>query len=314
MHGSSPNSSGVAPARPQGWAKAATLIAVATASTLILTKFIAWLITGSATVLGSLADSGLDLLGSMIAFGAVRYASAPADQDHRFGHDKAEPVASALQVVIITASAVFVLVESVRRFITPEALHQGELALGAMVLSLVLSSGLVAFQSYAMRKSDSLVIEGDRAHYIGDILANFGGIIAIYLSIRFGWLRADAIAGAVAGIFLLHAAYSIVRKAIPQLMDEELSPSKREQIRSIVMADEDVRGLHALRTRKAGSRVFILFHLELDPQMRLDEAHVVADRVELALLKEFPGADIMVHQDPHGLVEPHDRYGNRLPE
>lgn len=294
-----------------GWARAATLIAVLTASTLILTKLVAWLITGSATVLGSLADSGLDLLGSLIAFGAVRYAAEPADGDHRFGHEKAEPVASALQVVIITGSAMFVLIKSGQRLLHPEALHQGYYALGAMVLSLLLSGGLVAFQSLAMRKSDSLVIEGDRAHYVGDLIANFGGIIAIFLSIQYGWLRADAVAGAVAGIFLLHAAWSIVGKAMPQLMDQELSDSKREKIRAIVLADKDVRGMHALRTRKAGSRVFIQFHLELDPKLTLDIAHEIADRIELALLGSFPGADVMIHQDPHGLVEAHDHFGHR---
>jgi len=190
-------------------------------------------------------------------------------------------------------------------------LHQGYYALGAMVLSLLLSGGLVAFQSLAMRKSDSLVIEGDRAHYVGDLIANFGGIIAIFLSIQYGWLRADAVAGAVAGIFLLHAAWSIVGKAMPQLMDQELSDSKREKIRAIVLADKDVRGMHALRTRKAGSRVFIQFHLELDPKLTLDIAHEIADRIELALLGSFPGADVMIHQDPHGLVEAHDHFGHR---
>lgn len=310
MHGSFGHSH-TPPGKSNGWARAATALAVATASLLIAAKLAAWLLTGSATVLGSLADSGLDFLGSLLAFGAVRYAAEPADKEHRFGHDKAEPVASALQVVIITGSALFVLFESAKRFFSPEPLVHGEYALGAMGLSLVLSGGLVLFQSYAMRRSESLIVEGDRAHYVGDLLANVGGLLAIFLSTNFGLLRADAVAGAIAGLFLLHAAISIIRKAIPQLMDEELSTAQRRKITQIVMADPEARGIHALRTRKAGQRIFIRFHLELNPQMRLDEAHVIADRIELALLHEFPGADVLIHQDPHGLREEHDHFGRR---
>ncbi len=297
------------PARNGALLRLATVVSIIVAVALIIAKLVVWRMSGSMAVLGSLVDSGMDLIASVIAFAGVRVAAEPADAQHRFGHQKAEPVAAMAQTGLITLSALFVLYESVQRFTSPQPLEYGNLALGVMVLSLVLTLALVGFQSFVLNRAESLAVDGDRAHYIGDILANIGAIVAIFLSIQFGWHHADAIAGIIAGVFLLYAAFSIYRRAVPQLMDEELSPEERSKIDQIVMADKETLGLHALRTRKAGEQIYIQLHLELDPDMTLREAHVIADRVEDELRAEFPGADVMVHQDPHGDVEPHDEYG-----
>ncbi|WP_155141058.1 cation diffusion facilitator family transporter [Aquisalinus luteolus] len=293
------------------WAMAAAGLSVAVALTLIVAKLVAWIMSGSTAVLGSLADSSLDLIGSLVAFVGVRWASEPPDAEHRFGHGKAEAVSSLTQIVLISGSALFVAYESVKRLIDPEPLQNGGVAMGVMALSLTLSIGLVAFQSLAIRKSGSLAVEGDQAHYTGDIIANGGTLVAVFLAVQFGWLRADAIAGLAAALFLAHAAWSIGRRALPQLMDEELPKSQRARIAEIVHADEGVIDFHALRTRRAGQRKYIQMHLDLDPDLTLRDAHAITDRVELALHEAFPGADIILHMDPHGESEPHDKFGAR---
>ncbi|MGV6801036.1 MAG: cation diffusion facilitator family transporter [bacterium] len=291
---------------------AAAIFSVSVALCLIITKLIAWQMSGSAGVLGSLADSALDLLGSMIALVGVKWAGEPADREHRYGHHKAEAMAGLAQLLLIVGSALYVLYESLKRLWQPAALEHSNVAMIVMILSLVLSIALVTVQTIVVRKTGSVAIEGDRAHYMGDLIANAGTILAIFLSARFGLLRADAIAGVAAGVFLLHAAYSIGRNVIPQLMDEEASQEVRARIADIVRSTPHVRGYHALRTRMAGNRLYLQMHLELDPEMKLRQAHEVADDVELRLLEEFPGSDILLHQDPHGEVEPHDHFGQRI--
>ncbi|MEM6901076.1 MAG: cation diffusion facilitator family transporter, partial [Pseudomonadota bacterium] len=177
------------------WARTATLAAILVAATLCIAKIIAWLMTGSAAVLGSLADSGLDLFGSVVAAGAVRYASLPADENHRFGHQKVEALTALGQVALIAASATLVSWESVQRLISPEPIDQPLIALGVLALSLAMTVGLVIFQTLALKRSGSLIVKGDRAHYIGDVIANGGALIAVAVGVYFAFPRADAIAG-----------------------------------------------------------------------------------------------------------------------
>ena len=299
MSNAPPTSSGAA----DGWARAATLAAVAVAGGLLLAKLWAWQVTGSAAVLGQAADSALDLFGSLVAYGAVRYAAMPADDDHRFGHQKAEALSALFQSLVITASAVLVAAESVRRLLSPQPLVEPGTAAFVLAGSAAASVALVAFQTLALRRSGSLVVEGDRAHYLGDVIASLGALLAVILAAR-GLLWADGAAGLVAAAFLLWSVREIAGRAFPQLMDQELPEEDRERIVGIVEAEPGVLGHHALRTRRAGRRRYVQLHVELDPDMRFADAHAIADRVERRLEAAFPDADVIVHQDPHGV--PHE--------
>mgnify|MGYP001793558964 CR=1 FL=1 len=291
------------------WAKVATLLSVVVALTLAVAKAVVWYRSGSVAILGSLADSILDLAASVIAFIGVRMAAIPADHNHRFGHHKAEAISSLVQLVLISGSALFVLIESIRRVFAPEPIAAAGEAIGVMVLSIGLTTLLVAVQTIAIKRSRSLATEADRAHYLGDFLANAGALLAIVLATRFGLLWADGVAGLVAAGFLVWSVWVIAQRALPQLMDEELGPEDRAAIVAMIMEDSDVLGVHALRTRKAGPTEFIQLHIELDPEMPLRQVHVISDRVEARLHAAYPDADIMMHQDPHGYVEAHDEFG-----
>lgn len=282
------------------WARAATTIAVCSALVLAGIKLVAWLITGSAAVLGSLADSSIDLFGSLVAATAVRYAALPPDENHRFGHQKAEALTALGQVALIAASASLVTWESVQRLLIPQPIERPAYAIAALAVSLCVTLGLVAFQTFAIRKSGSLVIQGDRAHYMGDVIANGGALLAVIIGVYFAFPQADALAGLLAGIFLVIAGWQVATQAIPQLMDEELPEADHALIEQILTDDVDVQGHHALRTRRAGGRRFIQVDIQIDPDLSFRAAHAISDRIELAIEQAFPDADVIVHADPAG--------------
>ena len=282
------------------WARAATGLAVGAALILATLKLIAWLITGSAAVLGSLADSSLDLFGSLMAATAVRYAAQPPDDNHRFGHQKAEALTSLGQVALLAASATLVAWESMQRLLNPQPIERPAYAIAVLALSLLVTIGLVAFQSIAIKRSQSLIIEGDRAHYMGDLIANSGALLAVAIGVFFSFPQADALAGLAAALFLAIAGWQVIRKAIPQLMDEELPPADIAVIEAILNADHDIKDFHALRTRRAGGRRFIQVDIQIDPDLSFRGAHAISDRTELAIEQAFPDADVIVHPDPAG--------------
>ncbi|MEM9284586.1 MAG: cation diffusion facilitator family transporter [Pseudomonadota bacterium] len=274
-----------------------TSCAVGVALILIITKLVAWVLSGSVAILASLADSGLDLLSSFTAFAAVRIAATPPDDNHRFGHQKAEAVSALLQTAVIAASATLVALESIGRLFNPQPIERLDVALGALLLSVVLTVGLVLLQTVAVRRTDSVVLKADRAHYLGDVFANAGALAAVVLAAQFGLMRADAVAGLFATGFLFWSVKVVASQALPELMDEELPDEERRQIAHVIDQDPDVVSYHSLRTRKAGPSRFIHVDLELPGSMSLRDAHAVSARVTASLQHIFPGADIMVHKD-----------------
>ncbi len=287
----------------------ATYAAVAVASILILAKLVAWAQTDSVAVLASLLDSVLDVLASLVTLFAVRHALTPADKEHRFGHGKAEPLAGLGQAAFVTGSSTLLLLEAARRLWRPQPIEAPTVGIAVMVLSIVFTLGLVAFQRRVVRKTGSLAISGDSLHYTGDVLANLAVIVGLILTAWLDWQYADALFGAGIAIFLYYNAWKIASQALHMLMDRELPDADRRRILAIAAEHPDVADVHDLRTRTSGPNCFIQFHLEMDGAITLSRAHTISDDVEAAVLAAFPGAEIMVHQDPAGLDEGHTPLG-----
>lgn len=282
-----------------------TLMSVATALVLCLAKGAAFLASGSVAVLASLADSGLDLLASLATFYAVRYAAAPPDAEHRFGHGKAEAFASLMQAGLVFASAALVGQEAIRRLIAPEPVRQEGWAMAVMVFSLVATGLLIAAQTRALRRVSSVAVSGDRAHYASDLAGNLAALAGIAALAWFGWTWADAAAGLIVAALLLWAAIGVFREAADQLMDHELPEADRARIVALVTADGRLSGVHQLRTRSSGPYVHMQMHVDVDPGLTLEAAHALVVAAEKRLLAEFPAADILIHPDPRGRAEPH---------
>ncbi len=281
----------------------ATYASVAVAGVLIIAKFYAWVVTDSVSLLSTLVDSMLDAAVSLINLFAVRHALQPADREHRFGHGKAEPLAGLAQSAFITGSAVFLLIEAFERLAKPRPIEATEAGYIVMVLSIILTIGLVAFQRYVVKKTGSLAIGADSLHYQTDVLVNASVILSLYLVSQFDLPFVDPLFAIAIAVYIIRTAWQIGSDAVQVLMDRELPDEDRKKIRDIVMAQQGVLGMHDLRTRTSGIQEFIQLHLELDGELKLKDAHVIADRVELAVGNAFPNAEVIVHEDPEGVDE-----------
>jgi ferrous-iron efflux pump FieF len=240
----------------------------------------------------------LDSLASIVNFLAVRHALTPADKEHRFGHGKAEPLAGLGQAAFIAGSSLLLLFEAVKRLANPVPVEHGAVGIAVMVISLALTLALVTYQRHVVRRTGSLAVSADALHYASDIVLNASVIIAIMLSTHLGWDLADPLFGIAIAGYIVHAAWRIARDALDQLMDRELPDEDRRNITEICLRHAGVRDIHELRTRASGRDIFIQLHLVLQGDMPLATAHRISEDVQRDLLAAYPGADVIIHEDP----------------
>ncbi|MDK9779317.1 MULTISPECIES: CDF family cation-efflux transporter FieF [Vibrio] len=271
------------------------------ATLLLIVKVITWWVTGSVSLLASLIDSMLDIAASVVNLIVVRYSLQPADREHTFGHGKAESLAALAQAMFISGSAVFLILNGIERFFRPHELNSPELGVYVSLFAMVVTFGLVMFQKHVVRMTGSQAIAADSLHYQTDLYMNGAIMVALGLS-YFGVTQADAVFAIGIGIFILYSAFKMVSEAIQTLLDRKLPDEELDQIRQECLKVEGVLGVHQLRTRMSGPTRFIQLHLELDDNLRLIEAHHIADKVEDNLLELFPEADVLIHQDPLSVV------------
>jgi ferrous-iron efflux pump FieF len=279
----------------------AALTSVAVASALAAAKLVAALLSGSVAVLSSLADSLADIAASALTLWTVQVAHLPADEEHRFGHGKAEALSALVQAALVAGSGIFVVYAAVGRAVEPEPIVHTGLAVSVMVVSALGSVLIVAVQTYTLRRVQSVAIEADTLHYRGDVLANLAVVAALLVGHEGGLSWVDPLVGAAIALYLLVSAVRIAHASVDLLMDRELSPAERARVEALVLADPGARGLHDLRTRSIGNSAHIEFHLELDGHLDLWQSHEITDRVEQAVLGAFPGSAVTIHQEPAGL-------------
>ncbi|MDN4631453.1 cation diffusion facilitator family transporter [Sphingomonas sp. PsM26] len=281
----------------------AALASVAMACGLIALKTYAAWTTGSVAMLGSLADSGLDLLASLVTLYGVRLAAQPADHDHRFGHGKAEALAALFQVMLITASAAGIGWRAVLAFGSNEPTKGAEFGIGVSIIAIVATIGLLAYQRSVIRQTGSVAIVADNVHYQSDVLLNGSVIIALVLDQYLGWRSADPIFGIVIALWLAYGAFRASSNAIDQLMDKEWPEDMRRDFIEVAARQPGIKGIHDFRTRHSGAHDFAQFHMEVARDMTVAEAHHVVENVEVALRRAFPKVEVLIHLDPEGHVD-----------
>ena len=275
----------------------ATYASTATAVVLIGVKGGAWFMTGSLSVMASLVDSLMDAVASLINLLAVRYSLKSADEDHQFGHGKAESLAGLGQACFIAGSAIFLLMHAAERLNHPQPLQDISLGLWVMVFAIAATLVLLAFQGYVIKQTNSSAIRADALHYKTDLLTNTATITALFFAAS-GYPLLDPLGALAIACYILYSAWQIGQEAMQVLMDHELPGETRQRICDIALAHATVLGLHDLRTRQSGQTMLIQFHLDLDQSLPLAEAHRVAKEVEHSIMTEFLQADIIIHQDP----------------
>ncbi len=281
----------------------AALASVAMAGFLLALKaFAAWH-TGSVAMLGSLADTALDLLASMVTLYGVKLAAEPADHDHRFGHGKAEALAALFQVVLITASAIGIAWRAVERFSNPRVNEDAVLGIAVSMVAIGATFALLAYQRSVIRRTGSVAILADNVHYQSDVLLNVAVIAALVLDQFLGVTGADPVFGIAIALWLAWGAFNASSQAIDMLMDKEWPDEQRAAFIEVAARQPGIRGIHDFRTRRAGNQDFAQFHMEVDRNLTVAAAHDIVENVEKRLRDVFPRVEVLIHLDPEGHVD-----------
>ena len=282
----------------------AGIFSVSVALVLVLAKLWALAQTGSLAVAATLADSALDLMMSLGGLAAIAYAAKPADDDHQFGHSSAEDLAALGQSFFILVSACVIAVAALRRLIAGEAtLPENEAqGMAVVIFSIVVTLALVLWQRRVAARTGNRVVEADSLHYIGDLIPNMGALLALWASSRFGLAQIDSVVALAAAGILAFGAVNIGKAAWDALMDRQADPEMIAGIARIAGSFPGVHGFHDLKTRRAGSRVFVNLHVELDGAQTLDAAHAIGAALRRAIIAEYPRADVLIHKDPVGVA------------
>jgi len=278
--------------------KWASFASVSTALFLVILKFCAYLTTGSMALLSSLLDSAQDMLTSLVNLFAIKHAIEPADAHHRFGHGKAQALGSLGQSVIIALAGLFLISESVERFLNPRPIHSLSFGIWVSIFAIFVTILLVVFQNYVIKKTNSLSLRANRAHYTGDILMNVGVIISMFGAYFFHWDWVDTLFGVGVGFYLIFQVWHLSRESCSMLMDTEIPQPLKRQIKEITLSFKPVLELTQLKTRYSGNRIFIQFAIFLEDTLSLKQAHDLIDEIEAALQKQIPEAEIIVHPEP----------------
>ncbi|WP_298092862.1 cation diffusion facilitator family transporter [uncultured Sphingomonas sp.] len=281
----------------------AALASVAMALFLLgLKGFAAWH-TRSVAMLGSLADTGLDLLASLVTLYGVRLAATPADHDHRFGHGKAEALAALFQVALITASAAGIAWRAIMALGETQPTQAAEFGIGVSLVAIGATALLLWYQRSVIRRTGSVAIMADNVHYQSDVLLNASVIVAIALDQYAGWHGADPIFGIAIALWLAYGAFQASSNAIDQLMDKEWPDQQRAAFLDVAARQPGLKGIHDFRTRRSGSHDFAQFHMEVDATLTVAAAHDIVEDVEVALRRAFPKVEVLIHLDPEGHVD-----------
>ena len=283
--------------------RSAAIASITTALFLVGLKLWATARTGSTAMLGSLADTALDLVASLATLTAVWIAAQPADEKHRFGHGKAEALAAMFQVILIALSAAGIAFRALTALIEgaqPVAAAEG---IVVSVIAIIATFALIAWQRHVVSKTGSVAIEADQVHYQSDLLLNLAVIAALVLDQYLGLTGVDPLFGIGIAAWLVWGAWGTARKAIDQLMDREWPIEKRKKLVELAAKHPELEGLHDLRTRSSGTRDFVQFHVDVPPDMTVEEAHDIIERVEADLCEHFPDMELLIHIDPEGHVD-----------
>ena len=281
----------------------AALASVGMATFLLALKGYAAWATGSVAMLGSLADTGLDLLASLVTLYGVRLAATPADHDHRFGHGKAEALAALFQVALITTSAIGIAWQAIRRLGGVQVNEDAGLGIGVSMVAIAATMVLLAYQRRAIRRTGSVAILADNVHYQADVMLNVAVIAALVLDQYLGVRGADPVFGIVIAAWLAFGAIKASGRAVDQLMDKEWPEGERRRFLDVAARQPGLKGIHDFRTRRSGAHDFAQFHMEVERHLTVAAAHDLVENMEDALHRAFPKVEVLIHLDPEGHVD-----------
>ncbi len=280
--------------------KKAVIIAFATAFSLATTKFIIWILSWSMVVISSAIDSLLDFFVSGVNFFAIKKSEEEEDDDHNYGHGKIEWLWALFEGSIITISGLSIIYFAIQKIISWEKITNLVDSIWIMAFSIIVTFALVIYLNKVAKASNNLIIRSDALHYKTDLYTNFWIIISLIL-IKITWLDLiDWIVSIFIAIYIIVAAFWIIKEWYNMLMDTSLDEETITLIKDIITkTDKQVSSYHFLKTRASGKFKFIEFHIVLTPHITLLEAHTISEKIECKIKKEIKDSKILIHLDPY---------------
>ena len=261
----------------------AILFSITISIILFSVKIYGWIVTNSVSLLSSLLDSGLDVIISVLNIMAIIYANKPADEDHKFGHRSIEDIVGLIQATFIASSALFLVYEAMHKITTPQNITNNVIGIKIIIFSIFGTLAIILFQRHIAKKTKSIIVETDLLHYMSDFLLNIAVIISLYLAVKPGLNLIDPFIAIIIAIYILRTAVKIGLRAFDNLMDHELPEAEHNKLVEIINNHEGVLGFHELKTRRSGNKKFIQLHIDVDANLNLREAHLIADSLEAKL-------------------------------
>jgi ferrous-iron efflux pump FieF len=281
--------------------KKATLISTVVAFLLVTFKLTVGIISGSVAVLASAIDSLLDMVVSLFNYFALHNSDKEPDEHFNFGRRKLEPLAAVIEGTIISLSALFILYTAISKMVQGSVIEHLDLSIGVMVSSLVITAALVLFLNHIAKKTGNMVIRADALHYQTDLLTN-GAVLVSLVFISFTeYTLIDPILGIAISVYMIYSAFPLIKEGILMLLDAALDPESVGNICRLLQEQHDISGYHDLRTRRSGSDIYLSVHVVFSISTSLYDAHMVGDRIELALKNLFPENNVyaLIHLDPY---------------
>ncbi|WP_200762222.1 cation diffusion facilitator family transporter [Nitrosophilus alvini] len=281
--------------------KGATVIASIVAGILVIIKLVIGIMSGSVAVLASAIDSILDIFVSMFNYFALHNAEKPPSEKFNYGLGKIEALAAVIEGTIITMSGLFIFYEAVKNIIEQKELSYLGSSIAVMVISIILTGGLVAYLTYVYKKTGNMVVKSDALHYKTDLLSNSAVLLSLAIVYFTDFHIIDAIFGILIAIYIIYSAFGLIKEGVLMLMDISLEEEVVEKIRKIIEEEPEITDYHYLKTRKSGPFNFVDVHLVFTPEIPLLAAHKVSDKIEEEIKKIDPNAKwhITIHLDPY---------------
>ena len=281
----------------------AAIASIATATLLCVLKAGAAIASGSLAILSSMIDSLSDIAASLITFIAVRFSQKPLSYTHRYGYGRAESISALFQAAFIIGSALFIIYDAADRFFHNKLIADTTIGIAVMLICLLCTVMLLLLQRYVIKKTQSLAIKADSQHYLVDLLSNTAVIISLLVVQYWHWKWFDILTAIIIALYLIFNAYDLAKQALNELTDAELAEPIKQQILQTALTEKGVMGVHDLRTRCAGSQMFIEMHVEFDGKQTLYQTHDLSEKIENKIMQDFPTAQVIIHQDPYGIKE-----------
>jgi cation diffusion facilitator family transporter len=281
-------------------------LSVVSNSALILLKVIAGTVTGSVAILTEAVHSSIDLIASIVAFISVRKAGEPADESHRYGHEKLENLAAAIEGILILVGSAVIAFEAIRRLIRGGHLQTVGLGIAVVGLSVAVNLVVSAVIARTARRTESAALEGDAAHLRTDALSSAGVLVALVLVDLTGAQWIDPVAALIVAAAILNTGVRLVLRSTRVLVDEALPPGEVAAIRETIeeFAGRGVVGYHELRTRRAGSRRYVDLHVQFREGTSLEDAHRTAHELQEQIASRLARTDVLIHLEPEDRVRP----------